>query len=420
MKKANGLFILMDLLLIVIFIEAVFPPVTLIVNPMVVTLLCLIAWCALSFLRDPYFYLNFEKNIRILYPMLFLVISIVVPYIFDNGIIGNRYASLALLPMGYIIFNYYDKHGKLNRLKRVVYVAIAFASVTFVRTLIALIENPNICRTIKSEGAYTEGLYRQGIAGYSFVYFIALCSIVVLNIAIKEYKTKTTLPLLGLYVLMAYFVLKSNYVTALLIVALGAAILLVAEFINRKKIGVVLFLFIAGIFVVSYQNEIINTLSFLIPERIADVIVVGDGSIFKSFVDEFMYDRFPVMKSSIDAYVENPVGGLVINEKINTSGGFLEGFGQHSHIVDTFALYGTTIGILNLFVITRPFRNNRGRFVSNNVPLTVAMMVAIFVVLLFNNTTDAIALAFTIIYPLARDYNRTRNLPYMAKERQVK
>ena len=76
MKKANGLFIFMDLLLIIIFIEALYPPITLLASPMLVILLCLIAWCALSFIRDPYFYVDFEKNARVLYPMVFLVVSI--------------------------------------------------------------------------------------------------------------------------------------------------------------------------------------------------------------------------------------------------------------------------------------------------------------------------------------------------------
>ena len=404
MKKANGLFILMDLLLIVIFIEAVFPPVTLIVNPMVVTLLCLIAWCALSFLRDPYFYLNFEKNIRILYPMLFLVISIVVPYIFDNGIIGNRYASLALLPMGYIIFNYYDKHGMLYRLKRVLCFVGLFAGATFVRTLVALIEDPNISRSIKTEGANTETLYSQGIAGYSFVYFIAIISVVVLFIAIKERKTKAAIPALFVYGVLVFFVLKSSYVTALLIVFLCSLVLVTVEFINRKNIGFMLVLGAVGILGVVYHNEIIDTFKFLIPERIADVIVVDKGeSVFQSIFDEFMYDRFPVMKSSMDAYKQNPFSGLVVTDKIGISGGFLEGFGQHSHILDTFALYGTVIGIINIFVLFRPFRNNHGKFIRNNLSLSLSMMVAMIIVLLFNNATDAIGLALTIIYPLARD-----------------
>jgi hypothetical protein len=283
-------------------------------------------------------------------------------------------------------------------------VAGVFASITFVRTLVALIEDPRICRTIKSEGEYTEALYRQGIAGYSFVYFVSICAIITLFVAIKERHTKAFVPLLCTYGLMSYFVLKSNYVTALLVVVTCSVILLFVEIINRKKFGVILLLSALFVFAVVYHKDIISAFAFLIPKRIADVIVVNTNqSVLESIINEFMYDRLPTLEKSIEAFADNPFGGLVFNTKISFSNGHLEGFGQHSHIIDTFALYGTFLGVFNIIILSRPFKNNHGKLIKENISLTLAIAVAMIFVLLFNNSTDAIALALTIIYPLARD-----------------
>ena len=106
--------------------------------------------------------------------------------------------------------------------------------------------------------------------------------------------------------------------------------------------------------------------------------------------------------NSIEALFAHPFFGLIGSSALGTSGEYLTGFGQHSYIFDTFALYGIVIGIINFFAILKPFKKD-GRFLKHNASLSIAMAIFTVSIYLFNNATASIGIVICIIYPWVRD-----------------
>lgn len=407
-KDYNMNFLIMNLLLTIYGIELVFPPITTFFNSNIICILCLFGWIAFSFFNDKNYYLY--QNIRNTYPLIFFFATVAIPYLFGIGIIGNRYLSLGLIPTGYFIFNYYKQKERLSDLKRISVIMAFFAAITFFITIKALIEKPYISRSIKSSGEHSENLSSQGIGGYGFIYFIVVVSIFLLYMSLKS-KSKffRCITFIG-YLISVYFVLKSSYMTALLTVITASIVLILSNYsksgtVNRIKI---LFLTILLFVAITNIDIIINKYADFLPKRIANIVVVENGnSIYQSILDEFVNDRWPTMLSSIKTFSTYPFFGLVGSTNIQVDqSGFLTGFGQHSYILDTFALYGFVIGIVNVFIIFKPFRDKNGNRIKYGKALNNAMMVCIIGIYLFNNATPSIAFAFGILFPLLREiYN---------------
>ena len=149
-------------------------------------------------------------------------------------------------------------------------------------------------------------------------------------------------------------------------------------------------------------DAILRSIASFLPERISRVLITDDAGAIESIVDEFFADRFPTIKESIDAFFAHPLLGLIGSGGIGFSENYLTGFGQHSYVFDTFALYGFVIGIINIFAILKPFKRN-GRWVKTNLALTIAMSIFTMLIYIVNNATASIALAICIIYPFIRD-----------------
>ena len=115
-------YIIMDVLLLVLFLELVFPPITQFANSSVVILGCTFLWIAFSFLIDRKFYLN--SNIHRFYLFFLYALMIILPYLLGYPVIGNRYSSMAIVIFGNIIYEFYKEHGKIENLKRILFVVV--------------------------------------------------------------------------------------------------------------------------------------------------------------------------------------------------------------------------------------------------------------------------------------------------------
>ncbi|MBO5359171.1 MAG: hypothetical protein J6A78_07615 [Clostridia bacterium] len=398
-------FVPMNCILFVYFLELVFPPVTVIVDATWVCAICMALWLFLSFIIDARFYLNL--NYRSFLALVFLVFSIFLPRLFGVTTIGNRYVGLGLLALGPIIFEFYKKHGMLRALRNVIFGIIPFITITLTITLYRLIEDPWISRSIKTSDEYSESLAREGVGGYGFIYFMVVITPVLLYIFLNSKLRRIKLLTACAFILSVFFILKSNYVTALLIAILASAVMVLYHIIGKNKgnIAVLILILIVAVLLLSNINVIVNTFADIIPKRIAKVLVTEDGTnVFVSVFEEFVIDRWPVMKTSIDGFFENPLFGMITLGNNNLADYFFSGFGQHSHILDTFSLLGVFGGIINLIVVFRPFRDENGKWVKGSAPLTAAMLVCVVGIYLFNNATSSIALATSIIFPLLREY----------------
>lgn len=404
-KEHDLFFIIMNCLLTILGIEAVFPRLNTIYNYNVICLVCLFGWVLISIFADKHYYLS--QDIRNLYPLIFCLVTALIPYLYGIGVIGNRYLSLGLIPFGYFIFNYYKDKDRLSDLKKICVITALFATVTFIKTLIALIADPFISRSIKSTGEHLDNLSRQGIGGYAFIYFIVIASVFLLYIAVKsESAFIKFISFIG-YISSLFFVLKSNYMTALLTTVLASLIFIISHLAEGGAGKSVVLLVVMIIIIVGFFNmdAIISRFSDFIPKRIASVMIAENGnSIFQSIIDEFLNDRWPTMLTGLENFIKHPFFGVISSDEITTNqSGFLEGFGQHSYILDTFTLYGFVIGIINIMIILKPFKDQYGNRVKYGRTLNNAMLVCIIGIYLFNNATLSTALAFGIIFPLLRE-----------------
>lgn len=397
-------YIILDILMLVLFLELVFPPITQFADSSVITLGCTFLWFLFSFCTDRKFYLN--SNVHRFYLFFLYVLMIILPYLLGYPVIGNRYSSMAIVILGNIIYEFYKEHGRIENLKRVLFVVALFALITLIITYANLLVNPYISRSIKSEGEYSTDLASKGIGGYQFIYFVSAVALPIFFVVLKAKKKIYRTISLVLYILSVLLIIKSNYLTALLLTMGCSVILLIAHFWTGKKAIYKFLLCIFGIICVMCLinlDAILRSVANFLPERVARVLISDDIGVIESIIDEFFSDRFPTIQQSVEAFWSHPIFGLIATGNIGASGNYLTGFGQHSYIFDTFALYGFVIGIMNVFAILKPFKKN-GRWVKTNLALTISMLIFTVMIYAINNATASIALVICIIYPLIRDF----------------
>lgn len=407
-KRESGTVYLFDLVLLVWFLEIVFPPLnTLPIKRAPVCLACafvsILLYLALRIKRTG------ELPVKVIIVLFVWLLMITLPYLAGNGVIGNRYMALSLVFFGPIIFEFYRENGLIGHLKAILYIVGAFALVTGLITFFNLLTDSFISRSIKSSGEDSIDLQRRGIGGYQFIYFVASVSLPLLYVFLTEKRKKLKkYAFLLVYVFSLLLVVKSNYMTAF-VTAFFCSLLLIFLYVARGK-GTrgrfVMFLVLAVFFVVVLNmDKLLMQLEDFFPKRIAAVLYSGeDESMLQSLFTEFKEDRWPTIAESLRSFADHPLLGLCFSGKITyNSKGFLVGFGQHSFIADTFALYGMLFGVVCTWIAFRAVRLYHKERVN---VLSWAMALCIFALYILNNATESIALAVGVVYPLVRELHR--------------
>ena len=405
-KQSNLSFFIMNFLLLINLIELVFPPVTIYGNAYMIRFICILGWLLFSFMNDTNFYLR--SNIRMTYVLLFFALTVILPYLFNVGVIGNRYVALSMIPFGYLMFCYYKRHNRLGDLCKLVLISGFFAAITLVITLISLIKSPHISRTIKSSGEYSKGLAALGIGGYHFIYMMVVVTVLLLYVFLKDNRPIVRRIAFFCFVPSFFLIIKSSYVTALVTVFISSLILIVLNYAKKGNNRSTFLFIIIAVFaslILFNLTEIINKFADILPERIARVLVTDteNGSVYKSLYEEFAVDRWPTMLESIKTTFKYPIFGTIASSTAVSTRSVLSGVGQHSHLLDTFAFFGLFIGTINVFVMLRPFKDDNGKIIKRGKALNAAMLVCMIGILFFNNATDSIATAFGIAFPLVRE-----------------
>lgn len=393
-QKMNLKDIFAALVLIIYFTELVFPKVTTLFSSSIVCLICFCLWLLFISTVDSKFLLR-KKNFVLLVIYLYLAIY---PIIFGNRTISNRYIAMSLVLCGCIIFRYYYIYDKLYIMKGILITTIFFSFITMLITYSQLLIDPYISRSIKSSGEYSAALAQRGIGGYTFIYFITALSITVLyySMCVKQ-RWKRIISIIW-YVFSIVFIIKSNYMTALLTVIVCSAILIVLSSVLNKKWGFALGILFGFVLIVCNLDSIITLMEDFLPSRISRVLISERGdSVMDSITQEFLIDRWPVILSSIDSFVSYPLFGLVGNQSLGYDGKFLTGFGQHSFVFDTFALFGVFGGIIGIYAAFSPIK--KSLVWKEHSAFRIAMTVCIGMLYFLNNATDSIALVASVIAP---------------------
>lgn len=404
-NKNRFIVIIMNIVLTIYFIATFFPLMR--VLPISRNIICVI--CAATFLLC-YFLYHFslgksltKKTIIILVTFFFMVF---LPYLANNSVIAHRCVGCSLVFLAPIIFDFYKSINRLCDLKRIMFLIAIFVIITGLITYYNLLINPYISRKLKSDGTGDE-LLRQGIGGYEFIYFVMVAGLPMLFIFLKDRRRLVKFICLVLYAFCLLLMVKANYLTALITFVVCSLIMLFTYFFNTKfttkKITSVLLL-LGFIVIVFTANRLLVMIESFLPNRISSVINSGEKSILTSIYNEFIIDRWSTILDSINAFTNNPILGLSLSTKITYINGYLYGFGQHSYIFDTFALYGIVLGVFNVVIIFFPFAFYKKDQVNS---LTISMILCVILLYLLNNATESIALGIGIIYPLVREQYRS-------------
>lgn len=396
---------MMGTTLVLYFAELVFPPITVFANSGWICVLCFFLWLILSISQDSTFYRYVTP--KMLVPLVFYFSTAFLPYLFGNSVIAHRYMALALVPLGYLIYTFYETHGQRIILKNIMKIVLLLSTITLVFTTSALLANPYVSRSIKSSGEVSSHLAEKGIGGYSFIYFIAIITVVLIHIAVVEKCKWKKVCFIVLSVLCVFLILKSNYMIALLVLL---AELLVYMFIKAKRElrrnSLIFLAFLCGISIaiylmVAFQDKIMNFL----PPRVVQIFSAGNSNAITSIMSEFTVDRFPRLQESAESFMKYPIAGIIGQGTLSYEAGYLTGFGQHSYIFDTFALYGLFLGICAIYSCTIPF-HSKERCTGDYRELTWAVFVGAILIYFLNNATESIGLAVGVVYPFVRDAYR--------------
>lgn len=398
--------ILTLLLLLILSLVSVFPPMMAFGGTSAICLAAEILLLFIAMLQNSNVFLKIcSNNIG---GLLFVVYTFFFPYFFGNSVISHRYSSVFILVFGVILFEFYNETNRMFIVREAVAISVPFFLLTFIRTVIVAQTSPWVIRSIKTSGDDI-GLSAQGIGGYEFIYMLSLIFAFLFICFMKDRKVlKKLLYLFGMVMILS-LILMANYMTAMLLSFLSVVIAFaMSGFENLKNgkgikgiIGIVvvfavfllLFIFADAIFSLLIRN--LHT-----GGRIYEVLGSGD-SLFDAVREEFMVDRYPTIKLSWDSFLKHPVFGIV-TEKIVTSGGYLVGFGQHSFIVDTFALYGGFIGIIGVIQVLKPYK--RYAVYKNNITYRYALGTHFLLLALLNNLNFSTIFLSTIILPCLAEY----------------
>lgn len=418
-KRESVTVYLFDLVLLVWFLEIVFPPLNTL--PIKRAPVCLACAFASIFL---YLIIRIRRTgslpVKVMLVLFIYFLMIILPYLARNGVIGNRYMALSLVFFGPIIFEFYRENGLLGHLKTILYLVGAFALVTGFITFFNLLNDSFISRSIKSGGEYTEDIERSGIGGYQFIYFVASVCLPLLYVFLTEKKKKLKkYAFLLIYAFCLLLIVKSNYMTAF-VTALFCSLLLVFLHVTQRRgtKGRFVMLLVLAVFFVIVLNmdKLLMQLEGFFPKRIAEVLYSGEEeSLLQSIFTEFKVDRWPTIAESLRSFADHPFLGLCFSGRMTYNReGFLVGFGQHSFIADTLALYGFLFGFVCIWIVFRAVRLYPRDRVN---ALSWAMILCVFMLYFFNNATESIALSVGIVYPLVRELKR-ESLPEQQPEQE--
>ena len=389
--------------LVLMVLPSCFPMVTVFLNGVIMTLGGFLGWLTIVLIkRENYQYLKSFKNI---YPVLFLGVLYFVAYSFYNPIYGNRYLGISFLFFGPVIYEYYKSMNKQYIFKYVFIILTPLVLFTAFKTGSALLTNPYISRLIKSDGGNESiKILKQGISGYSLIYMLTFLSSIFLYVFLKEKAIKRKSICLVAYIGSLFIIILSNYFTALITCIFSFVILVIMNEAEKQGSLFVIFIIAVAVIFVVFGDEIINGLIDLIlkiaPDgKTAERLSVMQGDFLKNFWDEMKKDRIPVLESSIKTFIENPFFGIMSN----TEDGMWKFtvLGQHSHILDTLAIWGMIFGYVNIRILFLPFTKERR---IKCKPLWTVMLLNVIIIFLFNNAINSVAFAMYWVFPFVCDY----------------
>jgi oligosaccharide repeat unit polymerase len=220
--------------------------------------------------------------------------------------------------------------------KAIIKVIIIFTSVTLVSSIIGLHNIPMAARMIATPTTSYEELFsfrRMNIGGFAFVY-TCLFFIPMLIASYKMKKIKFWHLFIGLG-LISYYVVLTQYATAVLLLILSLVSLFFPKKIPIKKMVIILVVILITIiltrtYIANMLYYISGRSSYILQVKIsafADVIAGVENNTASLAIRQMVYEK------SFNAFLKHPLFGSFL-----TNDNYV--YGGHSFILDTLAQFG--------------------------------------------------------------------------------
>jgi hypothetical protein len=382
-------------------VSSLFPQLRVLPQYQISIFFAMLIWLVLAMLIHPNFFIR--PDMHTLFLLFFISYTFLVSYFFGNNVIGNRYFEHAHMFIFCLIYQYNFKYDYANSNKKIILWVIPFIIYTGIVTLMGLVKNPYLSRSIKSEGEYTLALRAQGIGGYEFVYFLVFISIILLFTIInaKSLKMRKTYKYLAILMcaLFVAVVVYSNYFTAIIMLLLSFFIVTIFKSNNitiKFFSGFIIIIFFFNLNMFMYvTNWLIQILGS--GRNVERLLELQNDFMGYEGLNSIFAGRSPTILISWTAFKENFLFGI-ITKPIESSGGYLSGFGQHSYLLDTFALFGVIIGLLNIYLIFQPLLIRLKRE-ELSFSLILAVITSFIIITSINNVTPSIGFAVFFVLP---------------------
>lgn len=384
---------------------------------------CIFFWVVCVLLDNPIYLLKPTKFRLVLY--VYLIYTISLAYIAGNGLIGNRYFELSQLLLFYLAYEKNSLQGRNSDNLLILKWLFPFIILTNLITLYIYKTNPIVSRLLKTSQGLGIEYSKIGVGGYEFIYFLVIFVPILLFVFTRNHiKMDKKYRALGvvLIILFSINIILSNFSTAFFLLILGCGLCLFLKEIKSHRIPFYLmlsliFYFISDFLAISLLDFILNNIdeksvNFSRVLEVKEYLIAGSGG---SSIDA----RNSAFIQSINVFIENPISGIIVEPLKVNSFGQVTGFGQHSHTLDTFALYGVLIGALQLYLYCRPIYS-RLTIVKGSVNgFSLTILIIFLILTTINVATPSIGFAVFFIFPTVYEKYFENQIRHV-KEKKIK
>lgn len=335
--------------------------------------------------------------------LFYVLWTCILPLLLGQNQMFNRYVSLS---EGFIFFLVYDYNLKVRGHRanlRMLIVLLVVLLYPTIFTLMALDEDGNACRGIKSSfqpGDVSFYYFLRGVLGYELIYSVVIISISLFGLLLYEnHKIKSAYRvLISIYILLfTVLVVMSNYFTATVLLFLGYFGIILLRRGAKVLLFLVPFLFIYAVGRNTINEGVMNAVLTIVPEgKTHDRIELIKSSMGEEDELGDLDSREETNKRSEDLIFEYPILGYITDSQFS-----LNKVGQHSYLLDTMGLYGIPIGILGCYAMILPLLSLYRQEKKGILKRYWIVMGGIYMFLLFrNNMTLTVGCSAYFFFPI--------------------
>ena len=311
---------------------------------------------------------------------------------FQNALGSNYSIFVSFFPLLYVVSGNFSFIESRKFLHFVYLITIITALTTIYGTY--LHEAP--CRELATPyNLDLDRLYKaQNIGGYGFIYYIVL----LVPILLRDLVIRRSLLLFGVFLLLAFCVLRAEYTAAVLLFIVSTVISLMLY--TKHKVLRVAVIVIVIIFALSFQNILrwagssLSDFSFTMSSRIEMMSDYNDYGV----ADGDFGDRQYAYSLSLNSFLKSPLFGNLFLSHPNQLGG-------HSEILDYLGhsgLFG--LGIL-VFLIAHLRKRTPISLINCKDPFVKSLLIVAFILASINTFLSPELYYALLIIPLLLETN---------------